>query len=99
MHHSVQTDATCNIHNIQQCWELLANNVCVRLHGALLPAIVFELPINQTPYNSNFFRFTLKVRVMGSQLYFVLCDFGGRSMNSVLNSVEVIEGSFFAESK
>ena len=27
---------------------------------------------------------------MGSQLYFVLCDFGGRSMNSA----EVIEGSF-----
>ena len=74
---------------------IVGQQSCVHLHGALLPAIVFELPINQTPYNSNFFRFTLKVRVMGSQLYFVLCDFGGRSMNSV----EVIEESFFAESK
>ena len=32
MQHGVHTDATCNI---QQCWELLANNCCVHLHGAL----------------------------------------------------------------
>ena len=37
---------------------------------SLLPAIFFELPITQTPHNSNLFRFPLKVRVIGSQLYF-----------------------------
>ena len=35
----------------------------------LLSAIFFELPITRTPANSNFFRFPLKVRVIGSRLY------------------------------
>ena len=35
----------------------------------LLSAIFFELPITRTPDNSNFFRFPLKVRVIGSRLY------------------------------
>ena len=36
---------------------------------SLLPAIFFELPMTWTPDNSNFFRFPLKVRVIGSPLY------------------------------
>ena len=40
-----------------------------KLFFSLLPAIFFELPITQTPDNSNFFRFPLKVRVIESQLY------------------------------
>ena len=35
---------------------------------SLLPAIFFKLPITRTPDNSNFFRFPLKVRAMGSRL-------------------------------
>ena len=38
----------------------------------LLPGIVFKLPITGTPDNSNFFRFPLKVRVIGSQLYIIV---------------------------
>ena len=34
----------------------------------MLPAIFFELPITRTPDNSNFFRFPLKIRVIGSRL-------------------------------
>ena len=42
---------------------------------SLLPAIFLELPITRTPDSSNFFRFPLKVRVIGSQLYMLLwCD-------------------------
>ena len=33
MQQGVQTDATCNI---QQCWELLHQQCCVPLHGALV---------------------------------------------------------------
>ena len=34
--------------------------------------IFIELPITRTPDNSNFFRFPLKVRVIGGRLYFFL---------------------------
>ena len=34
----------------------------------ILLVICFKLPITRTPENSNFFRFPLKVRVIGSQL-------------------------------
>ena len=34
MEHGVQTDATCNI---QQCWELLANNVASVCEGVKVP--------------------------------------------------------------
>ena len=37
---------------------------------SLLLTIFFELPITRTPVNSNLFRFPLKVRVIGSRLYY-----------------------------
>ena len=43
--------------------------VQLKLFFFLLPAIFFELPITRIPDNSNFFRFPLKVRVIGSRLY------------------------------
>ena len=50
-------------------------NVIKNVHCAVktvfypvLSAIFFELPITRTPDNSNFFRFPLKVRVIGSRL-------------------------------
>ena len=45
---------------------------------SLLPAIFFELPITRTPDNSNLFRFPLKVRVIGSRLYFGNHNFNDR---------------------
>ena len=40
-----------------------------KLFFILLLGIFFELPITRTPDNSNFFRFPLKVWVIGSRLY------------------------------
>ena len=36
---------------------------------SLLPAIFFALPITGAPDHSNFFRFSMKVCVIGSRLY------------------------------
>ena len=43
--------------------------VQLKLFFFLLPATFFELPITRIPDNSNFFRFPLKVRVIGSRLH------------------------------
>ena len=37
----------------------------------VLPGIFFEVPITQTPDDLNLFQFRLKVRVIGSRLYFL----------------------------
>ena len=60
----------------------------------LLSAIFFELSITRTPDNSNFFRFPLKVRVIGSRLYIHSnisneAGFGHRYWISLLRSLVV----------
>ena len=50
------------------------------------PAIFFELPIARTSDNSNFFRFPLKVRVVGSRLYVFLLG----KINSVIVSLVLL---------
>ena len=57
-------EVSCNFH-----LTFLQLNV-IKMFFPLLPAIFFELPITRTPDNSNHFRFPLKVRVIGSRLYF-----------------------------
>ena len=44
----------------------------IHLLISLLPVIFFKLAITRTPDNSNFSRFPLKVRVIGSRLYFMV---------------------------
>ena len=48
----------------------------------LLSAIFFELPITQTPDNSNLFWFPLKVQVIGSRLYLCKRLYTGNKTNS-----------------